>query len=156
MSCLDSLTLIFPGMASRQTTCGFQDLSSTNSDGSSELLLEFISNRQTELNGFLLLAWCVDPTIKDQETTEAPREARGAAEREENWVRSQRCAPTGWDRDNSQRNESSSLQILVCSIQWPYIDKITAVPFPCAGQRLSFTQQEDYGPISSTYHSGCI
>jgi hypothetical protein len=114
MSCLDSLTLFFPGMASSQTSCGTNDDDSTNSDGSSELLLEFISNRQTELNGFLLLAWCVDPTIKDSESgTEAPsRESRGAEE-EGNREGRQRCTSFGWGRDDARRNESDSLQILV-------------------------------------------
>ena len=117
MCCLDSLTLVFPGMASSATSCGTHHVSSTNSDGSSELFIEFMSNRQTELNGFMLLVWCVDPTLRETETTETPsQEKRGA---EENRAESRRCTSAGWGRENAnaRRNESASLQILVINVE---------------------------------------
>ena len=111
MACPDSLTLSFPGMASSQTSCGTQDVSPTNSDGSSELLLEFMSNRAKELNGFLLLAWCVDPTIKE-ESQASSRESRGAKSGQ---TLGRRCSSTGYGK----KNESASLQQLVCSSPVP-------------------------------------
>ena len=67
-ACIDSLTLDFPGMGTSQTSCGTKAATSTITDGSTELHIEFMANRANELNGFLLLAWCVDPRIKESPT----------------------------------------------------------------------------------------
>ena len=67
-ACIDSLTLELPGMAARWTTCGTINDPTTHSDGSTELLMEFVSNRQNELTGFMIIAWCVDPGVSTRQT----------------------------------------------------------------------------------------
>lgn len=67
-ACIDSLTLELPGMAARETTCGTINDPTTHSDGSTELLMEFGSNRRHELTGFMIIAWCVDPGVSTRQT----------------------------------------------------------------------------------------
>ena len=74
--CVDSLTLYFPGMGATQTTCGTLPSSPTITDGSNELIIEFMSNRAKQHNGFLLLAWCIDPAIKKSSSPSGTRSKR--------------------------------------------------------------------------------
>lgn len=106
--CVDSLTLDFPGMGASHTTCGTQPPSPTITDGSSELNMEFMSNRARQQKGFLLLAWCVDPGIKKSS------ESLTRSNREVEQQVSVTCTTPAqvWKRNNEWENKTNDTALL--------------------------------------------
>ena len=102
-ACMDSLSLQFPGMGATETTCGRLTDSSTHNDGSSELHIEFNSNRENELNGFLIAALCVDPRLT---RTSSSRQSRSVESDQAEGGTVEECnTPAIWKR-NGHEEES--------------------------------------------------
>ena len=99
-ACMDSLSLQFPGMGATETTCGRLTDSSTHNDGSSELNIEFNSNRKNERNGFLIAALCVDPRLTK---TSSSRQSRSVEPDQAEGGTVEKCnAPAIWKRNGHE------------------------------------------------------
>ena len=64
-SCVDSVKIDFPNYGNaRLTTCGMEaDTGIINSDGTTEIDVEFVANRADQAHGFMMFVWCTDPAL---------------------------------------------------------------------------------------------
>ena len=112
-SCVDSVKIDFPNYGNAKlTTCGMEaEMGVINSDGTTEIDVEFVANRAAQAHGFMMFVWCSDPAFdSNAENAQQKRDTNQYFE----------CA----EPDGTHREPVDAVQLLVravCVLECGYL-----------------------------------